>query len=81
MVLRPLAEYQMLFLSGCSRRVHHIETTTSIDGAIEASKAPRMNRKTARPAKFLNAARMQHETPQPRKQKQIHQLTGNLTRA
>ena len=46
----------MLFLRGCSRLVHHIDTTTSMVGLILASNAPRMNRKTASPAKLWNAS-------------------------
>jgi len=61
----------MLFLSGCSRRVHHIATTTNMDGAMEASKAPMMNRKTAIAAKLLKEDMMVTEADQQKKQKQI----------
>jgi hypothetical protein len=43
-----------------------------IHGLIDASKAPRMNRKTSRPAKPLNAAQIIQEIAQPKKQKVIH---------
>lgn len=55
-----------LFLKGCSRRVHHIDTTTSILGEIDASKAPRMNRKIARPVKEVKADMMHKLEPQPK---------------
>jgi hypothetical protein len=61
----------MLFLSGCSRRVHHMATTTSMEGAMEASKAPMMNRNTAIPAKLRKADMMVTDAPQQTKQKQI----------
>ena len=55
-----------MFRKGCSRRVHHIETTTSILGEIEASKAPRMNRKMARPVNEVKADMMHKLDPQPK---------------
>jgi len=70
-----------LFRKGCSRRVHHIETMINIEGEIEASQAPRMNRNTSKGAKEVKAAQIMHDAPQPKKQAMIHQLTGSLTSA
>jgi hypothetical protein len=44
---------------------------THMVGAIDASKAPRMNRKTKSPGKEVNAARIMQEDDHPKKQKQI----------
>ena len=61
----------MQFLKGCSRLVHHMATTINMDGAMEASNAPMMNRKTAIPAKEVKADMMQTDAPQQKKQKHI----------
>lgn len=37
---RPLAEYQMLLRSGCSRRVHHMVTMMSILGELYVQRGP-----------------------------------------
>lgn len=52
--------------SGCSRLVHHMDTTTSILGEMEASNAPRINRKIARPVKEVKADMIQRLDPQPK---------------
>ena len=93
----PLAEYQMLLVSlgrcmlpkapthlfrrGCSRRVHHMDTMINIEGEMDASHAPRTNRKTSKGANEVKAAQIMHDAPQPKKHAMIHQLTGNLTSA
>jgi hypothetical protein len=63
---------------------HELEAewrSLTMHGLIEASKAPRMNRNTMRPAKLSNAAQIMHEMDHPKKQKVIHRFTGNLTSA
>lgn len=69
------------FRRGCSRRVHHIDTIINILGEMDASKAPRMNRKTSNPAPEVKAVQIMQLMPHPKKQITIHQLTGNLTNA
>lgn len=87
-----LAEYHKLFRSGCSRRVHQVDTiilsvsthlsdTHIMVGAIEASKAPRMNLKATSPGYDLKEAMIMQDADHPAKQQMIQTLTLNLTRA
>jgi len=70
-------------ITGSQRQIFlRIQRADSLmHGDILASKAPRINRKTIRPAKLLKAAQIIHEIAHPKKQKVIHWLTGNRTKA
>jgi hypothetical protein len=63
---RSLVLKTYLFRRGCSRLVHHIETTTSILGEILASNAPMMNLKIAIPVKEVKADMMHTLEPHPK---------------
>ena len=52
-----------------------------MEGEMEASNAPRMNRKTMSPGNEVNAARIMQDADHPTKQKIIQWLTLNLTSA
>lgn len=65
MKVTPFIAFQYEVRRVCSDLLHHICVTASSEGAIMDSNVPRRKRRAARDLKFVQAAAMAAQQPQP----------------